>query len=143
MKLVETKNFEKSSTIHEEIFSSIGQTKKDFREKAPLLEGVILKELILNEICIGYILYRHEKNSNELKLLWMGVIDKYRGGGAGRFLLDDAIKYARVKKCKYVRVVTRDRFKSALKLYKALGFETEDILEDEISRKYLLVLKLL
>jgi GNAT superfamily N-acetyltransferase len=77
--------------------------------------------LVRNDIVIGFILLIPiYEDCIELKRLY--ITPSERGKRLGEYLLNQAIKFAKEKNLKYIRLETTSKFKEAVSLYKKHGF---------------------
>ena len=64
-----------------------------------------------------------KKNDTTYEVIKMAVDEAYRGMGIGRLLMEECIKRAKSEGAKTLFLETNSRLKSAVSLYKRLGFE--------------------
>ena len=77
--------------------------------------------LVRNDRVIGFILLIPiNEECIELKRLY--ITPSERGKRLGEYLLNQAIKFAKEKNLKYIRLETTSKFKEAVSLYKKHGF---------------------
>ncbi len=73
------------------------------------------------------LLSRLNRDTLEMYVPELIVIEKYRGQGIGKKLIDSCIAFATEKKCHRIRLESGNQRKESHKFYKHLGFEQSSL----------------
>ena len=72
-------------------------------------------------------------------ITFVGVVSEYSGTGIGKMLVDEAINLARDKKMEYITIETVTQNLAAWHLYEKCGFQREDVNEQVVRLRLLLL----
>lgn len=111
-----------------DIFSNITdeELKNDLIQNLEKLKTIVI---IDNELVVGYLSYSIKKHhTSKLDVNQLVILEKYRGKGLGKKLMDDAKKIAKENNCDRIELNCWLFNENALAMYEHIGYNRQRII---------------
>lgn len=111
-----------------DIFSNITdeELKNDLIQNFEKLKTIVITD---NELVVGYLSYSIKKHhTSKLDVNQLVILEKYRGKGLGKKLMDDAKKIAKENNCDRIELNCWLFNENALAMYEHIGYNRQRII---------------